>query len=332
MNEKLKIIQNDILGQEILLKELCEKYSLSELEMMGIVHELRKLGNNISTEYRGEELYIISQGHNRLDDNSKYYIQTDDDEIEFLLISDLRYGSICEQKSIINDAVQRASDFGCKYVFIAGDISEGIYTGKKKKIFNDSLFAKDVYDQADHISDNHPYIKGLNQYFITGEHDLTHLDSTYIDIGMLIDDQRDDMTYLGQYTKNIVFTNSKNSNEINMILQHSSGSVPYTISYRPQQFVTSIRSDEKVDLILNGHLLTADRFKQRGIYVYSAPSMVDTTPEMRKKGINNVIGAWVIKLKKNEKGELENVSQLFIPYYKTVDNDYLKAKTLRREL
>ncbi len=329
MEEKQKSIELEILNKEVSLEDLIKKYELSKVEIMSIVHNLKTSGINVSTVKKNGDIYLTSLGHKKLVDDSAYTIVDNSDEIKFALISDLRYGSKYQQKSIVDDALKKAYDFGSKYVFIAGDISEGMYSGEKQKVFNDALFAKDVEEQADYIIDNHAYIKGVNQYFITGEHDLTHLTKTYQDIGILISNEREDMKYLGQYLKKITFVNDDNNNEINILLQHQGGKVPYTVSYKPQQYAVSIRSEEKLDVLALGHFLTADRFKTRDFVVYSTPSMCATTPEMRKNGLNNVIGAWIITIKKDGKGKVESISQLFIPYYQTITNDYKTSKTLR---
>ena len=62
----------------------------------------------------------------------------------------------------------------------------------KKGPYVDTLFAQDEAEQRDYIINNYPYIEGLTTYFITGEHDQTHLTKDKVDIGKNIDKERED--------------------------------------------------------------------------------------------------------------------------------------------
>ncbi|MGN1028913.1 MAG: hypothetical protein ACI4P7_02350, partial [Bacilli bacterium] len=168
-------------------------------------------------------------------------------------------------------------------------------------------------------------------YFVTGEHDLSFLKTKdKVDIGNLIASKRPDMIYLGPRRKKVTFVNSSGNGSISLYLQHSNGNVPYTISYKPQQKIAALRNEDKTDILVTSHFAACDSFLRRGVRSYQVPTVVGTTDEMKDANtpVYNTIGSWVITLNKDKKGNLKNTSQMYIPYYQTIRDDYKTFKTL----
>ena len=44
--------------------------------------------------------------------------------------------------------------------------------------------------------------------------------------------------------------------------------------------------------------------------------------------VYNTIGSWIVTLIKDKKGHLKSTSQMYIPYYQTIKDDYKTFKTL----
>ena len=56
------------------------------------------------------------------------------------------------------------------------------------------------------------------------------------------------MIYLGPRRKKVTFvTSDKRNGNVSLYLQHSKGNVPYTVSYKPQQKIASMRNEDKTD-------------------------------------------------------------------------------------
>ena len=341
LREYADMLQFDTLAQECILEDLCRSYNISREDMFVLIHELKKRGNNIvtlntSASHDGDDLktqvtLIRNFGHEELINDLSYNIIDNEENIKVMLISDTRFGSIYQQTTILNDMYLKAKEMGVKYVFLTGDVVEGIYRGAKS-IYNTTLHKDGYDDQADYVAACFPRIQGITTYFVTGEHDLSFLKGTdKVDIGKLIAAKRDDMIYLGPRRKKVSFvTGDRRSGSISFYLQHSSGNVPYTISYKPQQKISSLRNEDKTDILVTSHFAACDSFLRRGVRSYQVPTVTATTDEMKDANtpVYNTIGAWVVSLDRDKKGSLKRTSQMYIPYYKTIKDDYRTFKKL----
>lgn len=341
LREFADMLQFDTLAQECILEDLCRSYNISREDMFVLIHELKKRGNNIvtlntSASHDGDDLktqvtLIRNFGHEELINDLSYNIIDNEENIKVMLISDTRFGSIYQQTTILNDMYLKAKEMGVKYVFLTGDVVEGIYRGAKS-IYNTTLHKDGYDDQADYVAACFPRIQGITTYFVTGEHDLSFLKGTdKVDIGKLIAAKRDDMIYLGPKRKKVSFvTGDRRSGSISFYLQHSSGNVPYTISYKPQQKISSLRNEDKTDILVTSHFAACDSFLRRGVRSYQVPTVTATTDEMKDANtpVYNTIGAWVVSLDRDKKGSLKRTSQMYIPYYKTIKDDYRTFKKL----
>ena len=334
-------LQFDTLAQECIVEDLCRSYNISREDMFVLIHELKKRGNNVVTmntsasydensEEKTTVTLIRNYGHEQLINDLSYEIENNDNNIKCMLISDTRFGSIYQQTSILNDMYLKAKAMGVKYVFLTGDVVEGVYKGAKS-IYNSTLHKDGYDDQADYVAACFPRVDGITTYFVTGEHDLSFLKTKdKVDIGNLIASKRPDMIYLGPRRKKVTFVNSSGNGSISLYLQHSNGNVPYTISYKPQQKIAALRNEDKTDILVTSHFAACDSFLRRGVRSYQVPTVVGTTDEMKDANtpVYNTIGSWVITLNKDKKGNLKNTSQMYIPYYQTIRDDYKTFKTL----
>ena len=327
-NDELFLLRQEI-NKERSLSYLTKKLNKSEYEIMAQISSMKETGENIVDVYKNGDIYIRSYGDNSLEESAPYYINTEhSNKIKLAFISDTRLGSKYEQLSILNDIYKKAYEYGVTEVFHCGDISEGVYRNTKS-LYNETLFEHDVYSQGRYIINNYPYVEGITTNFITGEHDKTHIDTEKRDIGKMVSSKREDMKYLGRNRRKIVILDSNNNEKISLLMLHPKGKIPYTVSYKPQQFISALRNEDKTDILLHGHWLQTEMLSMRNITEFSVPSVVATTPEMIDNGLQNTIGAWFVEIifDKNER----KIIPTFIPYYKTYENDYKVAKKLKLE-
>ncbi|MBQ6323795.1 MAG: metallophosphoesterase family protein [Bacilli bacterium] len=338
-------LQFETLAHECIVEDLAKSYNMSREDIFILIHELRRRGNNVVTlnttanaemdpslPERNEQVTLVRNfGHQKLVDDMNYTIIDNDEEVKIMMISDTRFGSVYEQITHLNNLFLKAKKLGCKYVFLTGDVVEGIYTGAKS-IYNSTLHKNGVVDQAEYVGQMFPRVEGITTLFITGEHDLSFLKTKEkIDIGTLIDAKREDMIYLGPKRRKITIKkDDPRSGEVSIYLQHSQGTVPYTVSYKPQQKIASLRNEEKTDILVTSHYAACDSFERRGVRSFQVPTMVATTDEMKdaRTPVYNTVGGWIVTLKRDPKGKLINTSQLWIPYYDTIEDDYRTAKAL----
>ena len=304
------------------IDEIKKDFDISEIEVMTIVHALRNNGFNIVCDMKDSNLHIVNMKENNLDvSTSQTIVVPKGKTFKVLVISDTRLCSKYQQLSILNELYRIADREGIDTVFHCGDISEGIYSSKNK--YSDTVFRNDTNLQAEYIIENYPLVEGVKTLFITGNQDDTHLKTNGVNIGRLISEGRSDMIFLGNYGAVIKINASKT------MLRHPTDKIPYTVSYKQQQFMNSIRSEDKVDVLLNGHYLQAERLPYRDMYEFSIPSLVATTPFMSDNSLNNNVGAFILEYGFDEKGNIKNIIWSLLPYYVTNDDDYKKTAPLR---
>jgi len=198
---------------------------------------------------------------------------------------------------------------GVKDIYHAGDILAGqnVYSGQE---FELHTFGAD--SQVAYAVRNYPNIEGIRTHFILGNHCYSFFKNAGMDVGFAIAKERPDMTYLGAFYGEVMME------KIRLIhLVHPSGGMPYSISYRAQRIVTEISSGDKPRILLVGHLHTSYSFLYRNIFVFGVGCFEGQTPFLARKGINPVIGGWIIKITFGQgraKSTTSVVSE-FIPFW-----------------
>lgn len=306
--------------------DVCEKFNISLLEFSCIVSRLKESGTNIIVSGSGDDATVLNLDERNLNGDNIYTIDIGEDrKFEALLISDTRLGSKYQQLSRLNDAYMQAYRSGINKVIHLGDITEGLYPLKSK--YYQTLFSDTTDSQVDYVIDNYPYIEGMTTYFITGDQDATHTTKNGVDIGRMISEERDDMVYLGN-TRCLL-----NVRKMKILAQHlkiGAFDRAKTISLKPQDSIYAMRSEEKADIILDGHILASEQLTERGMREIAVPSLVATTPRIRSNAIPHNVGYVLLKTKLDKDGKLDNMEATFAPYYTTDQDDYSKVKVLRK--
>ena len=328
--ELLLNLKEKILSHEYNLEDLVRELDLNELEVLGLVKELKNKGENISVTEKKDGIYIENFGDIKSVNNNSKIIVNKERIVKFLLISDTRLCSKFAQLSILNNIYRIAYEMGVRKVFHLGDIVEGIYFGGEKK-YNQSILHHNPDTQAMYVKKNYPYISDMTTYFITGEHDLSFLKTKEKeDIGEEIGRLRDDLVYLGQESCSIYLQN-ESGQSLKMDLRHPKGKIPYTVSYKPQIILDAMRSEERPDIINFGHFLVHDTFTHHDVLVNQVPSLCATTPEMINKGTNNIVGATILTLTLDNKNRIIKTSRMFLNYHTIIEDDYKKFHSVSKK-
>lgn len=305
--------------------EVCNHFGLNILEFSCIINRLKATGVNIIVSGVGEDATVLNLDERNLNGDNIYTIDIGEDrEFNALLISDTRLGSKYQQLSRLNFAYQEAWRNGFNKAILLGDITEGLYPLKSP--YHDTLFADTTDKQVEYVVNNYPYIEGFTTYFITGDQDATHTKKNGVDIGRLISEQRKDMVYLGNMRCTL------NIRKMKILAQHlkiGAFDRAKTISLKPQDAIYAMRSEEKVDIILDGHLLTSLQMTERGMREIAVPSLVATTPKIRKSAIPHNVGFVLLKTKLTKDGKFNGMEATFSPFYQTDQDDYTTTKVLK---
>ena len=309
----------ELTKKEISLSTLCIALDLEEYEVLGLINQLRNEGINILTKKHDDDIYLLNLGEKETKKKNEISFKTDDENtFKFVAISDTRIGSKSQQLSILHDIYQKAQDLGYTTIIHCGNITEGLYPTNHE--YSDSTFLDDSQIQVDYITQNYPRYDGIKTYFVTGTKDQRHLKINNVNIGRRINNQRDDLIYIGQNSCIINIDNAK------MQVLSSILAKTYTVSYRIQQQIDSFRSEDKPDILLLGGLLQMEKLTHRGVSAISVPSVCATTDEMKEKRHANTIGAWYITVKTDKKGNLLSVNAMDSVYYTTDKDDYKNKK------
>lgn len=308
-----------LISKEKNLTAICKDMDMNSYEILGLVNHIKEKGINIAIKKGIDDIYMLNMGDIEYHEKNTYQFQTNDsNEFKFIAIADTRLGSKYEQLSILNDIYQKGYEMGYTNVIHCGNISAGLYPLNNE--YAETNFADDTKEQIDYIVENYPKIEGMKTYLITGKIDDKHLEKRKINVGKRISELRKDLIYLGRTSCDITIDKTV------MQIMSSKLAKPYTVSYRAQQQIDSYRSEDKPDIILYSGNLQMDKFTYRGVHCISIPSICATTKEMTDKRYSNTIGAWYITVRTNQKGQLESFRAISSPYYKTIKDDYLKAK------
>ncbi len=305
--------------------EVCKKFGISILEFSCIINRLKSSGINIIVSGKGEDATVLNLDERNLNGDNIYTIDIGNaTEFKALLISDTRLGSKYQQLTRLNDAYLQAHELGYDKVILLGDISEGLYNPKTP--YYQTLFLDNTDAQMGYIITHYPYIEGMTTYFITGDQDRTHTSKNGIDIGRAISEEREDMIYLGNMRCLL------NIRKMTILAQHlkiGAFDRAKTISLKQQDFIAAMRSEDRVDIILDGHLLVDLQLTERDMREISVPSLVSTTPRIKSNAVSHNVGYTLLEVELTKDGKFKDKAATMAPYYQTDKDDYNKVKVLR---
>lgn len=195
---------------------------------------------------------------------------------------------------------------GIKTIVHCGDLIAGwgIYKGQENEVHT---FGVD--NQVEYVIKHYPKVEGITTYFITGNHCLSWLERSGVDIGVLVEKARDDMVYLGQYQGDV------DMRGVIVRLFHGGGNA-YAISYKLQKVLEQIPSGDKPHIFISGHYHTSLYFFYRLIHAFQAGCFESQTLYLIRKGINPTIGGWTIKVRVGEDKHktILSITPTFIPF------------------
>lgn len=226
------------------------------------------------------------------------------DIIRFGVVSDTHLGSNYEALDELYYFYNYAINQGVDTFFHAGDISDGHYTMRQTSI-------KDVHkvgftDQLNYIVDNYPRFDGVTTYFITGNHDVTHMRNGFADIGDAISRMRDDLVYLGHN-----FAKYDLTPNLDMSLIHPTDGVSKSLSLKLQNMIDANKA-RRADIMLVGHYHKSVNIKYRDIYGYLLPSFQHQTGFMQDNNLVSDVAGMIFTIKVDDEGRMLSISTEYV--------------------
>lgn len=234
--------------------------------------------------------------------------------IRFGLIGDTHLGSKYAQITHLHDFYNRCKAEGITDIYHTGDITDGL---KMRPGHDYELYAPSGDQQLADVVKNYPRIEGVTTHFITGNHDASLWKHVGLDIGKLIALRRPDMNYLGRDWAVINLTPN-----CTLELRHPWDGGSYAISYRPQKMIEAMEADSKPSVLAIGHYHKQLEIFYRNIHCFLPGCFQGQTPFSRGKGLLVAMGGYIMTLKVDKNGTIVSIIPEFIPYYKSITDDY----------
>jgi len=264
--------------------------------------------------YRVEKLTPDKMDIKKRVDTSMFEGET----IKFGVISCSHLASKYQQLTYLRTFYTYAQEQGIKLILHAGDVIAGIRVYKGQEY---ELFLHGEKAQRDYAIEHYPRMEnGGKTIMIAGNHDYSFIKEAGCDIVEDIADGREDIEYWGAYGAYPILPRLK------VYLQHTSGGVPYAISYRLQKNIEQFAPDAKPDIYFMGHLhKSCALFQYRNVTAFSLPCFESQTPYLRRKGLYPEIGGLIVEFFVNDKGRKDNLARMkfeWVPFYKPIEKDY----------
>ena len=234
--------------------------------------------------------------------------------LKFAIIGDTQFGSKYAQMTHLHSFYDICKKEGITDVYHTGDITDGL---KMRPGHEYELYEHSADGQLDDVIRNYPKREGITTHFITGNHDASLYKHVGYDIGRAIALSRPDMDYLGRDAAVVYLTPN-----CTLELRHPWDGSAYSISYKPQKMVEAMESDSKPNILAIGHYHKAEYLFYRNVHVLQTGCFQGQTPFTRGKGISVHLGGWIITARVSDDGTIQGFSQEFVPYYKSIADDY----------
>ena len=238
------------------------------------------------------------------------------DTIRFAIIGDTQIGSKYTQLSYLHRFYDICAREGIANVYHTGDITDGI---KMRPGHEYELYEVSADEMRDDVVMHYPKREGITTHFITGNHDASLYKHVGYDIGRAIAQMRSDMRYLGRDCAVINLTPN-----CTLELRHPWDGTAYAISYKLQKMIEAMESDSKPNILAVGHYHKAEYIFYRNVHALQTGCFQGQTPFTRGKGISVHLRGWIVTIRVDSTGTIQSFAPEFIPYYKSIENDYKK--------
>lgn len=187
-------------------REICEIFNISFNQLYDELLKLKTKGVKYFRKYYsdGSIKYNKIKKLKKLNENVNKTIITDNQEnnMKFLLISDLHFGNEFENLGLIDRAYNYCIKNGINIILCGGDFIDGSFSKSPQKI-------TDLYDQIEYFIKNYPQDKNILTFGVAGDHDFSTLKRASLDIIEICNNRRHDIIIGGYNNAEINIKNDK---------------------------------------------------------------------------------------------------------------------------
>jgi hypothetical protein len=163
-----------------------------------------------------------------------------------------------------------------------------------------------------------PLIKGIDTYFITGNHDESFKRAAGINVGELLQDIRSDWHFLGEGKGGRIVLSADNGVSADIMMMHPRGNPPYALSYRLQKIIESLEGGNKPQLLITGHYHKSEILPTyRNVCGLQSGCFQWQTPFLAELGSPAHVGGWIIEVTPQTKTNGNIFKMQFVAFYNT---------------
>jgi hypothetical protein len=230
------------------------------------------------------------------------YVSRPDNTFHFGCSSDKHLGSKYERLDVLQTLYAWFADQRVDRVFDAGNWIEG-----ESRFNRFDIGVHGLEPQLAYAIEQLPRHEGLTTYAIHGDdHEGWYGQRESIDMGRFMQAKmreagRTDWVDLGFMEAQITLVNANSGKRTSMLVMHPGGGSAYAVSYKPQKIVEALQGGEKPAVLLIGHYHKLSANLIRSVWALQIGCSQDSTPFLRKKGIEPSVGGMIVTLHQDPK-------------------------------
>ena len=214
----------DLINKNVSNADICKQLNITFSELTAKLLELKNLGISYQRKYysNGMIQYVpisrISCLKNNAKQSQEETIITDkfENEIRIVASSDFHYGNSGCRQDLIEKAFNYCVQNGIHIIMCGGDLLDGVFS-KGTQIISDP------YEQVKYFLENYPHDDSILAFSVGGDHDLSILNSSCLDLSLVTSNYRPDVIIPG-YNNSII--NIKN--DMIHLYHHTENGVKFT--------------------------------------------------------------------------------------------------------
>lgn len=191
-------------------KEICEVLNIKQQQLVDELLKLKNKGIMCSRKYysNGTIKYQNLSGmrslnnYNNVGQDRTIITDTNENSMKVLVISDLHFGNKLERLDLVNKAYNYCIKNGINIILCGGDLVDGAFSKGNQKI-------TDLYKQVEYFLKNYPYDKNILTFSVAGDHDMSVLYRSFLDIIEACNNFRHDIIIGGYNNTGINIKNDK---------------------------------------------------------------------------------------------------------------------------
>lgn len=214
----------DLINKNVSNADICKQLNITFSELTSKLLELKNLGISYQRKYYSNGIiqYVpisrISCLKNNAKQSQEETIITDkfENEIRIVASSDFHYGNSECRQDLIEKAFNYCVQNGIHIIMCGGDLLDGVFS-KGTQIISDP------YEQVKYFLENYPHDDSILTFSVGGDHDLSILNSSCLDLSLITSNYRPDVIIPG-YNNSII--NIKN--DMIHLYHHTENGVKFT--------------------------------------------------------------------------------------------------------